>query len=332
MSLTSRRLNWPVANTLFAIKEASLPERKNVTRKRFTAAVATLGLSACLSFGGFAQSLATPDAAAKQWLLYVDGGDYLKGWQRAGDAFKAQVTAPVLQSKIAPVREPLGAIMERRLFKVTFSNTAPGLPEGEYATARFSARFANKPAAGETVWLELENDNWAVIGYFIGPDFPKAAEPDRSQPTAEVATALGANDCTHEEMAEAGISRMNGYGGGPKCSPNLSSTEAGSVNPEPKSQQAEVRTEEASSGISTYVQLGSFKSAEAAEVQWNRFNKKPPLISSSRSIERADLGRRGIWYRLLVVGGHDRKSALALCDRIKASGEDCIVQNGFARQ
>jgi hypothetical protein len=305
---------------------------KNVTRNRFTAAVATLGLSACLSFGGFAQSLATPDAAAKQWLLYVDGGDYQKGWQRAGDAFKAQVTAPVLRSKVAPVREPLGAIMERRLFEVTYSNSAPGLPEGKYAAAQYSSRFANKPAAGETVWLELENDNWAVIGYFIGPDFPKTAGPDRSQPAAEVATAPGANDCTHEGMAEADISRMNDYAGGPKCSPNSSSTETGDVNPEPKSQQAEVATEEASSGITTHVQLGSFKSAKAAEAQWDRLNKKPPLISSSHSIEKADLGHLGIWYRLLVVGGHDRKSALTLCDQIKASGEDCIVQNGFARQ
>ncbi len=305
---------------------------KKVARNACTIGLVTLGLSACLSFGSFAQSLATPDAAAKQWLLYVDGGDYLKGWQRAGDPFKAQATAPVLQSKIAPLREPLGAIMERRLFKVTFSNTAPGLPEGNYAIVQYSSRFANKPAADETVWLELEKDNWAVIAYFIDADFQKTAGLDRSQPAAEVATASGANDCTHEKMTEAGISRTNGYAGGPNCSPSSSSTETGSVNPEPKSQQAKVATEEASSGIYTYVQLGSFKSAEAAEAQWNRFDKKPPLISSSHSIERADLGQKGIWYRLLIVGGHDRKSALTLCDRIKASGENCIVQNGFARQ
>jgi Protein of unknown function (DUF4019)/SPOR domain len=305
---------------------------KKVARTDCTIGLVTVGLSVCLSFNGFAQSLATPDAGAKQWLLYVDGGDYLKGWQRAGSPFKAQVTAPVLQSKIAPVREPLGAIMERRLFKVTFSNTAPGLPEGKYAIVQFSSRFANKPVTDETVWLELENDNWAVIGYFIGPNFPTTAGPDQSQPTAEVATAPGANDSTHEEMAEAGISRMNGYAGGPKGSHNSSSAETRSVDLDPKSQQAEVATKEASSGISMYVQLGSFKSAEAAEAQWNRFNKKPPLNLSSHSIERADLGQKGIWYRLLAAGGHDRKSAVSLCDRIKASGEDCIVQNAFARQ
>src|SRR5215469_16872865 len=176
-------------------------------------------LSACLSLHAFAQSIAIPDAAARQWLLYVDGGDYAKGWERAGTPFKAQITASVLQGKIAPVREPLGAIMERRLFKVTYSNTAPGLPDGKYAAVQFSSRFANKPAAGETVWLELESDNWAVIGYFIGPDVSKAAGPatgqDQNPPAGEAAP--GARNCTRQEMTQARVARMNGYTDGPVC-------------------------------------------------------------------------------------------------------------------
>lgn len=171
-----------------------------------------------------AQPSATPDAAAKRWLFDVDGGDYAKGWDRAGGPFKAQMTAPVLQSKIAPVREPLGAIMQRKLFNVTFSNTAPGLPEGKYAIVQFGSRFANKAAAGETIWLDMENDHWAVIGYIITPDVPKTAGPpatgqDRSQAGAVAATTPGATNCTHEELVQARIARMNGYTGGPKCNP-----------------------------------------------------------------------------------------------------------------
>ena len=195
---------------------------ESIARTSFAVAVTTLAVCACLSFEVLAQSPATPDAAAKQWLFYVDGGDYAKGWNRAGGPFKAQMTASVLQSKIAPVREPLGAIMQRKLFNVTFSNTAPGLPEGKYAVVQFSSRFANKVAAGETVWLDMENDHWAVIGYFIGPDVPRTAGPPaigpyRSPPAAEVATEPGAKHCTHQEMVEARIARMNGYTGGPKC-------------------------------------------------------------------------------------------------------------------
>lgn len=178
-----------------------------------------LALILCLCLPAFAQSIANPDAAARQWLLFVDGGDYAKGWDRAGIPFKAQITAPVLQSKIAPVREPLGAIMERRLFKVTYSSTAPGLPDGKYAAVQFSSRFANKDAAGETVWLEWEKDNWAVIGYFIGPDFSKAAGPATGQDGDPQAAKMppGARNCTRQEMADARIARMNGYTDGPVC-------------------------------------------------------------------------------------------------------------------
>jgi Protein of unknown function (DUF4019) len=195
---------------------------KIVARTSFAAGVTTLAVCACLSFGALAQTPASPDAAAKLWLSFVDGSDYTKGWERAGNPFKAQMAAPVLKSKIAPVREPLGAIMQRKLFKVTFSNTAPGLPEGKYAVVLFSSSFANKVAASETVWLDMENDRWAVIGYFIGPDVSKTAGPPAigpypSQPAAEVANVPGAKDCTREEMVEARIARMNGYTGGPKC-------------------------------------------------------------------------------------------------------------------
>lgn len=170
-----------------------------------------IALSAWLCLPAFAQSLAVPDAAARQWLLYVDGGDYAKGWERAGKPFKAQITVSGLQSKIAPVREPLGAVMERRSFKVIYSNSAPGLPDGKYAAAQFSSRFANKDRAGETVWLELEGDNWAVIGYFIGPDMSQATVT----PAAEAAP--GTRNCTPQEMAQARIARMNGYTDGPVC-------------------------------------------------------------------------------------------------------------------
>lgn len=191
-------------------------------RKRLTASFFAVALGTLIPLGALALPPATPDDAAKRWLLFVDGGDYARGWERAGEPFKAQVPASVLRSKIAPVREPLGAILQRTLFHVTFSSTAPGLPEGKYAAVQYRSRFANKNAAGETVWLDMEGDRWAVIAYFIGPDFPKAAgvpatAPGPGRSADDVATAPGAKDCTREEMVQARIARMNGYIGGPRC-------------------------------------------------------------------------------------------------------------------
>jgi hypothetical protein len=82
----------------------------------------------------------TPDAAARQWLFFVDGGDYVKGWERAGDLFKGQIAERDFQSKSAPVREPLGAIMLRRLMDVKLSSTMAGLPDGKYAVVQFNSR------------------------------------------------------------------------------------------------------------------------------------------------------------------------------------------------
>jgi hypothetical protein len=72
-----------------------------------------------------------------------------------------------LQGKIAPVREPLGAIMLRRLMDVKLSSTMAGLPDGKYAVVQFNSSFAKKTAAIETVALDSEGDRWVVIGYFI---------------------------------------------------------------------------------------------------------------------------------------------------------------------
>ena len=183
-------------------------------RKCLAASLSAVALGALISSGVAAPLPVTPDSDAKQWLLFIDGGDYAKGWVRAGSPFKAQVTAAVLQGKIAPVREPLGAILQRRLAKVTYSSTAPGLPDGKYAIVQYSSRFANKPVAGETVWLDFEDSHWLVIGYLIGPDVAKTAGWPADIPAP---AAPAARNCSHEELVDARIARMNGYTNGPSC-------------------------------------------------------------------------------------------------------------------
>jgi len=167
-----------------------------------------------LPFSVLAQSSATPDGAAMQWLSFIDGSDYARGWARAGSPFKAKLTPQVLQSKIAPVREPLGAIMQRTLSKKALSSTAAGLPDGKYAAVHFRSRFAKQGMADETVWLALENNGWTVIGYLIGSDNRKTAG---QQPTMAMYVTPPGKVCTHEELVRARIARMNRYTGGPIC-------------------------------------------------------------------------------------------------------------------
>jgi len=138
-----------------------------MNRKGFAATVLAVALSAYLSSNVLAQPPATPDDAAKRWLTFVDGGNYAKGWNCAGNPLKNQMTAQDLQTRIAPVREPLGAVMQRKLIGVRLSNTMAGMPDGKYAVVQFNSSFARKPSAVETIGLDTENGRWAVIGYFI---------------------------------------------------------------------------------------------------------------------------------------------------------------------
>ena len=78
------------------------------------------------------------------------------------------------------------------------------------------------------------------------------------------------------------------------------------------------------------VQLAAFRSEEAAETAWSQLNKaKPGLYRSARKhIQRADLGAKGVFYRLRVGSFADRESASDFCEAVKAGGDNCIVVTG----
>lgn len=75
------------------------------------------------------------------------------------------------------------------------------------------------------------------------------------------------------------------------------------------------------------VQVAAFRSEEAAETAWSKSKQKNPALyaGADRHIQRADLGAKGIFYRLRVGSFDDRSKATAYCEAIKASGANCIV-------
>ena len=105
------------------------------------------------------------------------------------------------------------------------------------------------------------------------------------------------------------------------------------VSPMPKQTEQPARGTGQSPAIaSTYVvQLGSFKTAREAEAQWDRLKKDPALASLPHQLEEADLGQKGVWHRLLVAGGTDRKSAATLCDQLTVAGRPCLVRRAAAQ-
>lgn len=78
------------------------------------------------------------------------------------------------------------------------------------------------------------------------------------------------------------------------------------------------------------VQLAAFRSQDAAESAWSDLNRKKPELfgSATKHIQRADLGAKGVFYRLRVGSFADRSDASEFCDAVKAAGDNCIVVTG----
>ncbi|WP_370172625.1 MULTISPECIES: SPOR domain-containing protein [Hyphomonas] len=85
-----------------------------------------------------------------------------------------------------------------------------------------------------------------------------------------------------------------------------------------------------SNGGAFLVQLAAFRSQEAAESAWTELNRKKPELfgSATKHIQRADLGAKGVFYRLRVGSFADRADASEFCDAVKAAGDNCIVVTG----
>ena len=75
------------------------------------------------------------------------------------------------------------------------------------------------------------------------------------------------------------------------------------------------------------VQIAALRDENRAEATWATITQRHPDIFSGaqKRIQRADLGARGIFYRLRAGAFETRDQANAFCEAIKSSGNDCIV-------
>jgi SPOR domain len=77
----------------------------------------------------------------------------------------------------------------------------------------------------------------------------------------------------------------------------------------------------------TRLQLGSVRSEEAARQEWERMKQKNPDILGRLSAApiRADLGDKGIYYRIQTAPVADPGAAERLCNELKQRNIGCII-------
>jgi len=75
------------------------------------------------------------------------------------------------------------------------------------------------------------------------------------------------------------------------------------------------------------LQIGAYESEEIANGAWATFKARYGNVAGTlaQDIQRADLGARGIWYRLRVGPFADRAAAVTACETLKTQGATCFV-------
>ena len=93
---------------------------------------------------------------------------------------------------------------------------------------------------------------------------------------------------------------------------------------EPQPEEAEAAPPVVSSAWS--VQVASAVSEDAAWSTWKKMQTRYGVLKSKKPVVvRADLGAKGIYYRVRLGGFDDLKSAAKECNKLKASGVSCYV-------
>lgn len=75
------------------------------------------------------------------------------------------------------------------------------------------------------------------------------------------------------------------------------------------------------------VQVGSFRSEAEAIADWRRIERRFPglLAGKARHVASADLGERGVFYRLRIGPFASVDDARAHCQSLKDGGQDCLA-------
>ncbi|HEX7775819.1 MAG TPA: SPOR domain-containing protein [Parvibaculum sp.] len=95
---------------------------------------------------------------------------------------------------------------------------------------------------------------------------------------------------------------------------------------EPAPAEKPVAAKPASKGV--YVlQLQALRDEKSARASWAHLTKRYAALSGhALDIERADLGDKGVWYRVRAAGFATKAAAAGTCAKLKSAGQDCIVK------
>lgn len=202
---------------------------------------------------------------------------------------------------VAPVSPTITAAPEQ---------TAPAAPQTAQAPAPSEARVPGTP---ETAVPDAAAD--------LRPATPEAAAP-----------ASGGIDVREAPVASAPQSIVP-PAAAPQAAPEAnvpqSRAEAPAAAPEPAPVQAAAPAAAPASGGAWLVQIMALRDEAGAKSAWAALQKKHPSLLGNHAldVERADLGDKGVYYRVRAAGFETKSAAQSTCAGLKAAGQDCLVKS-----
>jgi cell division septation protein DedD len=203
----------------------------------------------------------------------------------------------------------------------TVAETAP--PEGgtaETATAEESAETSGQVVMDEgrgTAPVEEETGTAAETAESVEP----AGEPAPVEITPITPEAL---DLAEQGPEQPAAPEEPAAEAETPTEPETAKPEtAAATEPAPAAPQGKI----AQSG-QYLIQLLSVKDEAGARGAWAKLQRKYPALlgGEALNLQQADLGERGIYYRVRTGAFDSKAGANALCGKLKAAGQDCIVR------
>ena len=240
----------------------------------------------------------------------------------------AEEAAPVLRAEDEPVKhkpEDAGGMAIPHQDKLVYNRIAPGqaqqpverlLPPPEDPVERPAppaaepAAVPTDPAAGNPAAGKPAEDSIAAAIVEAGEDVKK----DASEAIADAKAPFVRETPVAKDVPV------------PPPAPPLEAPQAAEKPAEPQVAAAPVPPPAAVSGPAWRIQLASLTSDDAARADWQRIQKANTdlLGALSLNLQTASLAK-GTFYRIQAGPLADRAAASALCDKLKARKQDCLV-------
>lgn len=244
------------------------------------------------------------------------------------DDKEAQDSVPLIQADARPFRvapdDPGGMDIPHRDSTVFSTLRSSGLPDDTGVENLLADDTTEEPMPRSQLFAGLNTED----GQDESTIEPSASTEELLNQGTEGSEDLFADTNAAQQQVEDKFSAQDSVAGEP-AKPVDSSTAVDSdaeklaaIREEPLAKPAEKIVP---SGTH-YVQLGAVQSADAAEKGWSSFQKEFAQLSGmDHRVQRADLGGKGIYYRI-QAGPLGKEEAAALCAAIKAQKPGgCLV-------